>query len=108
MESLAWKYLEEKELNQAEIWYLRALEAENHHSIQNKDTFFKVLEETRNYIKLMEAQVQPFEASGAAAESVMEDNRSFDMANLVEAIERVTTNKPSITKVLKRMVNPIL
>lgn len=47
MESLAWKYLWEKDEQQAEGWFLKALEMGNPSSIKNKDQFCKLLQNLR-------------------------------------------------------------
>lgn len=105
MESLAWKCLSEREYEQAENWYTKALEAGNNHSIQNKEKFYKILEEARNYIKEVKAQFQPSDSSAPELET--KDRLPVEMLNIVEAIEKVTNNKPSIAGVVELADSPL-
>lgn len=95
MESLAWKHLEEKDVDEAEKWYARALDAENAYSMENKEKFDQRLAMTRNYLK-----------AGADIQSELTGSQPAEMANLVAAIDRVTNNKPSIAKVLPIAQSP--
>lgn len=90
MESLAWKHLEEKEVDQAESWYARAVESGNEHSIQNKDKFCKVKENLCKYLKEMETEPNP-----------------KDVENLIEAVERATNNELYISKIASSNDSPV-
>ncbi|XP_037051861.1 uncharacterized protein LOC119085546 [Bradysia coprophila] len=89
MESLAWKYLWERDVEQAESWYLLSLESGNQHSIQNKDKFYKALENVRIFVRDLAA------SSSFDVANVNPD----DLANLFNAVERITCDKKTIAKI---------
>lgn len=101
MESLAWKYLEEKEFDPAESWYLRALESGNEHAMQHKEQFYKMLDVTRNWMKEMKSHSQPSEPVGNTHHP-----ETNDMMNLVEALQRAT-EKPSIAQATELTNSPL-
>ncbi|XP_037040161.1 uncharacterized protein LOC119077107 [Bradysia coprophila] len=84
MESLAWTFLWEKDVEQAGSWYLKALESGNGHSIQNKDKFDKALEKVRLWLEKVSSET---------------DASPEDLGKLIETIERVTNDKPTISKI---------
>lgn len=93
MESLAWKHLYDKELEQAESWYARAMESGNEHSIRNREKFCEVRESLRKYLKEMEDE--------------SEKRNPKDVQNLIDAIEQATDNNLYISKMASLADSPI-
>lgn len=101
MDSLAWEYLMENELDQAKKWYERAIEAGNITSLLRKHIFYAQLEETRKVIK---------DISGLGPKLSTPENpsKSEDVANLIDVIARVSKHKPNITQNVELGKSPML
>lgn len=93
MHSLAWKYLHEKELEQAESWYARALDSCNEYAIQNKEKFYQTTESLRRYLEDMSDE--------------SEKHNPKDVENLIEALERATDNELFISQFTSSTDSPV-
>lgn len=95
MDSLAWLCLTEKQLEEAQHWYTRAIEAGNVKSIESKDKFYSVVEQTRNGIEKLETKFTELSVSDKGDESETKTGLSPVVANIVKAFDRVSPRQLS-------------
>ncbi|KAG4070164.1 hypothetical protein HA402_003854 [Bradysia odoriphaga] len=93
MHSLAWTCLDDKELEQAESWYARALDSGNECAFRNKEKFYQAKERLRKYLKDMDDESKK--------------HNPKDVENLIEALERATDNQLSISKFTSLTDSPV-